>query len=425
MTRPREATTRRGLIKYAGVTGVGVPATAGLAAYLHRNNAGLTVTDGAAGLLLTWQRDPTTTMTVDWHTTPDQDATTLEYARADADDWQPVAADSWPFPHSRRTVHRVELTGLEPATEYDFQIPALEERYTFRTMPETVSAEDPLTVATGGDTMHTWKFLAEMNQVIATRDPDFVQWGGDLAYADGLRYNVVAWYEWFAVNKHTLVTDAGRILPVVPVIGNHDVRGEYYHEHDDYEQTDAYRRSMAPFVYDLLAFPGQPGYGVLDFGEYLSLVALDSNHSNPIEGAQTEWLEDCLAERADVDHVVPSYHVPAFPSDRSLEDRNVRAVRETWPPVFEAHDVDLVLEHHDHVYKRTVPIRAEGEDETGVVYTGDGAWGVETRSAANSDQWYIADYDTGRHGKILRIDDTSIAVEAIGTDGETIDSFEV
>lgn len=421
-----ESTTRRGVIKYAGLTGLGVPATAGLATQLYRNHAGLTVTEGAAGILLTWQRDPTTTMTIDWHTTPDQDATSaLEYAPASTDDWEAIAGDSWPFPHSTRTVHRVELTDLEPATAYDFRLPALGERYSFRTMPATVSKTEPVTFATGGDTMHSWKFLASMNEVITDYDVEFIQWGGDLAYADGLPQNVVEWYDWFAVNKHTLETDEGRLIPVVPSIGNHEVRGQYYYEDPDYEQTDAHRRSMAPYVYDLLAFPGQPGYDVLDFGDYLSLLALDSNHTNPIRGAQTEWLEARLAERTEVDHVIPSYHVPAYPANRDPTGRDEWTVRETWSPLFEQYGVDIALEHHDHVYKRTVPIKRGQPDPDGVVYAGDGAWGVDTRAGENRHQWYIDEYALERHGKIARLTGSALTLEVLGESGETIDSFGV
>ncbi len=57
--------------------------------------------------------------------------------------------------------------------------------------------------------------------------------------------------------------------------------------------------------------PGPQGYNVLDCGNYLSLLLLDSGHTHPVEGAQTDWLKQTLAARQHVSHVFPVYHVPA------------------------------------------------------------------------------------------------------------------
>jgi len=89
---------------------------------------------------------------------------------------------------------------------------------------------------------------------------------------------------------------------------------------------------VAPHFYQLFAFPGHPGYNVLDIGDYLSLIILDSDHSHPIEGGQTEWLENVLLERAGGKrHLMPVYHVPAWPSHRPFDGRVSVRVRENWP----------------------------------------------------------------------------------------------
>ena len=74
------------------------------------------------GLILTWQQDPTTTMTIDWHTCPDADPSTVEYRKLGSDEnWIRMAGDQHAFPFSERVIHRVELTGLSPDTEYQFR----------------------------------------------------------------------------------------------------------------------------------------------------------------------------------------------------------------------------------------------------------------------------------------------------------------
>jgi hypothetical protein len=59
-----------------------------------------------------------------------------------------------------------------------------------------------------------------------------------------------------------------------------------------------------------------------------------------------------------------------------------------WVPLFEAHDVDLVFESDGHAIKRTMAIRDDKPDPTGVVYIGEGGLGVPQRTPY-SDRWYL------------------------------------
>src|SRR5690625_4806392 len=187
--------------------------------------------------------------------------------------------------------------------------------YHFRTMPTDLS--EPLRFAAGGDTMHDRSSLEKTNRAIMAYEPEFIVWGGDLAYADGVNHS--KWHDWFAANLATLVTEDGKVTPVLLAIGNHEVKDFFWYRYADYEPTDAWRKQIAPFFYSVLASPGQPGYEVIDFGDYLSIFLLDSDHTNPIEGLQTEWLEQALVERQHVPHKFPVYHVPGYPSVRPFE----------------------------------------------------------------------------------------------------------
>jgi len=57
-------------------------------------------------------------------------------------------------------------------------------------------------------------------------------------------------------------------------------------------------------------------------------------------------------------------------------------------PLFEKFNLDLVVESDGHVIKRTVPIRNEKKDPTGIVYVGEGGLGVPQRKP-KSDRWYL------------------------------------
>src|SRR6185436_19062990 len=87
-------------------------------------------------LFLTWQRDPTTTMTVQWIGTAGETSDTKVYYSSDRSAvWKVMATAAKPYPKTDFKVYRAELTGLKPGTDYRFQIGAASPTYRFRTMP--------------------------------------------------------------------------------------------------------------------------------------------------------------------------------------------------------------------------------------------------------------------------------------------------
>lgn len=395
-----------------------------------RISLGETTTDPIT-LYLTWQRDPTTTMTIHWHTEGDTGPAGVEIFPADSDSGEAIIleATTRPMPFSERLIHTVEATGLQPDTSYAFRMSNVQAGfnshfYQFRTMPAT--AEQPIRIAIGGDVRHRQAWMEQVNEQAMRFDPHFIVWGGDLAYADGGPDRFGNWVEFFDAMMNTLITEEGRVIPVIFGIGNHEVqRGYFHHGGTDgipVENTDAFRESIAPYYYSLFAFPGHPGYGVLDFGEYLSIVLLDTDHSGPIEGPQTEWLERTLAERSHVTHLIPVYHVPAYPSVRSFDGRVSSKVREFFTPLFERHGVELAFENHDHAYKRTIPILNNEPNPNGIVYIGDGAWGVGERPVHDADEtWYLERSQSMRHAIILSIYGAFRDIKVIGREGEMLD----
>src|SRR5690606_30617616 len=128
-------------------------------------------------------------------------------------------------------------------------------------------------------------------------------------------------------------------------LGNHEVNGG----------IAAGREGAGSYlsVFDCLF--DETSYGTLDFGDYLSLILLDTGHLSRVDGAQTEWLGKVLAEREDVLHVIAVNHVPCYPSYRNPWGSDGSGgtghdQRKLWCPLFERHKVDLVLEHHDHTF---------------------------------------------------------------------------
>ena len=147
---------------------------------------------------------------------------------------------------------------------------------------------------------------------------------------------------------------------------------------------------------------------MLDFGDYLGLVLLDTGHTSPIAGEQTDWLEKALKARAEHPNVVVVNHVPAYPSYRKAEGSNGRegtgaGNRKHWVPLFDKYRVPVVLEHHDHTFKRTKPLLDGLANDNGVLYLGDGSWGRLRNPQSPDKLAYLAASSRDYHLSLHRI----------------------
>ncbi|MCC5930632.1 MAG: metallophosphoesterase family protein [Cyclobacteriaceae bacterium] len=373
-----------------------------------------------AGLFLTWKDDPYTTMVIDYHTKPGyQGSSALQYRVKGAKKWIPASGSNFPYPHHDRTIHRIALNKLKAGKTYEFTLDGFTRIYSFKTLPK--GKKKPVRFAIGGDTMHQKAWMDSTNRAAMVYDPDFIVWGGDLAYANGSPDNIGRWDDWFQSIMETLIHPDGRVVPILVGIGNHEVQ----RKPEDYVANDANRLRYAPFYYSLFAFPGQPGYGVIDFGRYMSFVFLDTDHTNPIDGVQTEWLKETLEARSKTLHIIPVYHVPGYPSNRSYDGGTQTRVREHFVPLFEAHRVKMAFENHDHTYKRTHPLK-EGKvvgNGEGIVYLGDGSWGVKPRNT--NEAWYLARRESLHQCIIVTIEGKSIDMKMVSKEGEVFDSYKI
>jgi len=381
-----------------------------------------------AAVFLTWSDDPTTTVTVDWHLLPGHDLPAVEVRGPGIEGWRSVSGSPIDFPFSERTVRRAHVTGLEPDALYELRVGREGPVYRYRSMPATQVR--PIRFATGGDTQFSEESFGVMNRVMAAHDIDFVLFGGDLSYANGDPRRVERKEGWFETATRTLVAEGNRLIPVLVAIGNHEVWESRRLEED--EDVEAFHAAwglserQATYFEPLFAFPRDGFHDVLDFGDYLSVVALDSNHMTEVED-QAGWLDATLAARAGRPHVFPVYHVPAYPSVRSFDGSVSRRIRDHWVPLFEAHGVRLVFENHDHVYKRTLPLRGGEAHPRGVVYLGDGAWGVGTREIGRDQggepAWYLARGISENHGILVTLDGPHQHVLVLNRQGRVIDEY--
>jgi acid phosphatase type 7 len=336
--------------------------------------------EGPDTLMLTWQGDPCTTMTIQWLGEASDAGASIEYGTLEATEFQVAPVQRKDYPGTEQKVFRCELTGLQPGGEYKFQIGGQTAAYRFRTMPSRIT--DEFRFVSGGDAGVDSHAIAT-NRLAALQDPNFVFIGGDLAYDNGKSPET---FTKFLKNYHSTMFDSQhRLIPLISCLGNHEVQGGY----------NAKREQSPQYLSFFDGFYPEQTYGTLDFGDYLSLVLLDTGHITPIAGEQTAWLEQALKERQEVPHLIVANHVPAYPSHRAPEGAEGKLgtgeqQRQLWSPLFERYKVDAVLEHHDHTFKRTIPLTDGMYDRNGVVYLGDGSWGKLRVPKTPEDRPYLA-----------------------------------
>ncbi len=369
-------------------------------------------------LYLSWVGDPTETMGVFWHTDVADQRSEVTYRRVGEQAWVQQKGVSVQLPQSSVLVHGVQLEGLEADAEYEFQVWPGTPAYRFKTMPKTLA--HPIRFVVGGDAYFYLNRFKKMCAQIAAQSPDFVVVGGDIAYTHGRRgifkgksWALERWATFFQVWKDVMVTRDGRLIPLVPVVGNHDVRAiKYNRDHRDF------------VFFDLFFFlTEERTYRALDFGNYLSLFLLDTGHVFHIEGAQTEWLKGAMAQRENVAYKLAAYHISAFPSVYPYDGATPKLIRENWLPLFERYHLQCAFEHHNHAYKRTYPIKNLKQDPDGVIYLGDGSWGVSPRKPRRD--WYVKRVAQDNAVFLITMGAQESHVEALSLRGRVIDQVDL
>src|SRR5262249_23749302 len=147
----------------------------------------------------------------------------------------------------------------------------------------------------------------EMAKMVATKSPRFVLLGGDIAYSVSDKKkrsdDFDRWLSFLKSWTRHMKDAKGCRIPLLPAIGNHEVIG-YFGQSPE----------QAKYYYALFRCPGPQGYKALFFNKYLFIALLDSNHTHPIGGEQSAWLESELKKASGITHRFAIYHVPAYPS---------------------------------------------------------------------------------------------------------------
>lgn len=366
-------------------------------------------------LIATWRgHDPTSAITLQWLESGEdrtEQSTVSLSPKTEADnEVHRNQTEIAPFADGLSR-QRAVLTNLIADTTYEIEIDGSETGYTIKTAPRTLSNQ--IEFAEGGD-IGTSTAVTNLHNHASSWDPLFGLVGGDLAYANG---RVSRRWIRFLELWHQYMRSGNRLIPMVAAIGNHEVQSGMH-------GTPA----EAPFFYTLFDnTQREQAYWTLDIGDYLSIIILDSNHTTPVAGQQTDWLVEVLSKRVNRQHLLTAYHVPAYPSAKPLGARDRDDIVQNWVPLFEEYKIDGAFEHDDHTYKRTHLLRdGQPVSKNGVRYVGDGAWGKGPREAKSPEQRpYLQKSASRKH--VLQVSlsgDGSQRIKAVGVNGGTFDQFQ-
>lgn len=313
----------------------------------------------------------------------------------------------------RRALYVATLTGLKPGTIYHFLVD--EKKYgpskprAFKTLPGGTA---PFRFVNGGD-MGVDDFVVPLLTLAGQTDPDFAIIGGDIAYVNGLLGGYNQWDKWLENwDKHMVTTD-GRMIPIVTAIGNHET--------NRFETDDP--SLNAPWYVSLFGRQGDAVYFERKFGDNFAFFSLDSGHLTPHDGAQAAWLSNALKANQAVKYKFAAYHIPLYPAHRPYDGDASAAGRTHWGPLFDQYGLTVALEHHDHVMKRTKPIKGDKVAEQGTIYVGDGCFGRGARTIDPHPRWYNAVESAIPHFWVVDVTDTGLAFKAIDHEGSTRDEF--
>lgn len=255
------------------------------------------------------------------------------------------------------------------------------------TQPAAVSSATETRIAIAGDTGTgpgspidaTVTAMVEQDRL---RGYDAAVLLGDLVYPEGDADAVASRF----TGVFAPITGLGAQL--LPVLGNHD------YESDEQSQI-------------LTKLGRDRSWYAEDVG-IARIIVLDTERVDDPE--QTAWLADTLAAPTTADWTIVAMHRPAYSAGYHGSDEEIQRA---WVPLFEKHDVPLVLAGHDHDYQRSRPIN-------GVTYVVTGG-AAKLRRAGHED--FTAVSTSTLHYSDLLLERDSLTLRAIDQNGLQFDAL--
>lgn len=395
---------------------------------------------------LSWLSNPATSMAFTWFTRDtsaasmtqssviivcEDEAMTTGCIRIDRENFGSGIGSVWHLPYSSnwKTVHKGEVCGLTPDTTYYYQVGGVSgstEVFSpvapFTTAPLSEASPRFTFVAMGDSRGAPDKLARTMVTAIANSSPAFIFFGGDFV-DDGTRQS-----EWDAVFEQA--EESFRSTPVMPVMGNHEKSAVgFYAQFLTPNNQDWYSLEYANAVFvglnDCWNGAGFMGsYGVACTGAMIGGGSMESD--------QVAFMNSVFGAATDKPFRFVTHHRPIYSETSDLTHGGFfnSDLKDAWAPVFDANDVTMVFNGHDHYYQRSVPIiggSAMPTPASGVNYIVTAGAGATLYDVKTSSM--VAETKSAVHYVAVTIEGNSLEFEAIELNPDTgavigiIDSF--
>ncbi len=392
---------------------------------------------------VSWAGDPSSTFAVNWKTGLDTKLTEVVYgtdkaavSAADgagsgvalqAGDTYIYGSGSPLYKDQKTRIHEVHVCGLPAGTTYYYKAGGpghWSAVYDVATGPAAGSAK-PFRFAVTGDSRSDPGAFAAVEQKIDSEAPDFQIFTGDAVNIGADQSDWDAFFEASSGSFH--VEDAMARIPFMPVNGNHENLVINY---------------FTQFALPEVASPGEVADS--DGEEWYSFdysnahfVMLDDQPKGSDLDSETAWLKDNLSkvDRTKTPWVFAVHHKPLYTASNHSPDMDTR---KAWQPLYDQYKVDFVLNGHNHLYERSLPIRGFSPGtENGALAQADGsgapvkgsgtiylvAGGAGAPLYGTGTDYFTAKTEKTRNYVIIDIDGRTLKYRAMRPDGSEIESF--
>lgn len=254
-----------------------------------------------------------------------------------------------------RHYNHANMTGLEPDTEYAYQVGSEEDGFSpvarFDTETSDGDSEflvfgDPQVGAGGGHPDEATGWDRTLTSALETaQDPRFFYSLGDQVNSAGDQGQ----YEQY------LAPEATTTVPQATTIGNHDVASKSYEQHFN-------RPNVSHDHGEGGAITSGGDYWFIDSG----VLCININSNDHDTGEHAEFIDDVVSEHGDEARwKVLGFHHSIYSTATHNSDLDVQQLREAIPPVAARNDIDLVVSGHDHIFNRTFLMDAGGQPVKG------------------------------------------------------------
>jgi 3',5'-cyclic AMP phosphodiesterase CpdA len=142
--------------------------------------------------------------------------------------------------------------------------------------------------------------------------------------------------------------------------------------------------------------------------------------------SQFAWLKEALSKSEARWKVIFMHHSIYSSARRHGNNKNVLRLRALLEPIFVQNRVDVVFAGHDHTFERAKPQPAQSPNDHRVYHFTQGASSKLRRGDLNRSSPYFANGEDRKNSfLVVRVTNVEMEVEAIGSDGDIIDSYEI